>query len=160
MKFVTDENISRQLVNALRRHIPHIDVVRIQDVGLQSASDEVILDWAQREDRIVITQDRATIPPLVKQNLAEDLPVPKVLIIRRHAQVRDVLEMIEIILNVSRSLSDASFLINNGNNVHPTLGGHEIKTLQDKVGDPPVVGDFKRWFQHETGSSSMYLMKF
>ena len=101
MKFVTDENISRQLVTALRRHIPHIDVVRIQDVGLQSASDEVILDWAQREDRIVITQDRATISPLVKQNLAEDLPVPKVLIIRRHAQVRDVLEMIEIILNVS-----------------------------------------------------------
>ena len=101
MKFITDENISRQFVNALRRHISDVDVVRVQDVGLQSAADEVILDWAYQEERIVITQDRATIPLLVAQNLANNLPVPKVLIVRRHAQMRDVIEMIELILYYS-----------------------------------------------------------
>jgi predicted nuclease of predicted toxin-antitoxin system len=49
MKFITDENISRQFVNALRRHVPDIDVVRIQDVGLLSASDEVIIRFNYKQ---------------------------------------------------------------------------------------------------------------
>ena len=43
------------------RH-PSIDIVRVQDVGLYSASDQDVLEWAAQANRILLTHDVATVP--------------------------------------------------------------------------------------------------
>ena len=37
---------------------PTLDIVRVQDVGLRTASDPDILAWAASEGRILLTHDR------------------------------------------------------------------------------------------------------
>lgn len=62
MKLLADENVSRRLINALRRYEATVEIIRVQDVGLQGQNDTAVLDWAAAHHCILITKDRATIP--------------------------------------------------------------------------------------------------
>lgn len=55
--FLTDENIEAEIPVQLRRHLPSIDVVDVRDVGLAQTSDEIILQWAADNGRVIITRD-------------------------------------------------------------------------------------------------------
>jgi predicted nuclease of predicted toxin-antitoxin system len=52
MRFLLDENLSPKLVDLLGRK-GH-DVVHVRDIGLVSASDEVVIAAASADDRILI----------------------------------------------------------------------------------------------------------
>lgn len=101
MNFLVDENLSRRFVNALRRNIPTVNVVRVQDVELLGKDDTAVLDWAVENDRVLITKDRATIPPLVDERIENEVQSPNILIIRPNAELTAVLLMIETIINYS-----------------------------------------------------------
>ncbi len=58
---VADENFNNMIVRGLLRVKPDLDIVRIQDVGLFSADDPTVLEWAANEDRILLTHDVTTI---------------------------------------------------------------------------------------------------
>ncbi|MGZ9225282.1 MAG: DUF5615 family PIN-like protein [Anaerolineales bacterium] len=58
---VADENFSNAIVRGLLRIKPELDIVRVQDVGLSSTDDPVILEWAANKDRILLTHDVSTI---------------------------------------------------------------------------------------------------
>ena len=60
--FVADENFNRRIVTGLQRRIEDLDVVRVQDVGLRTADDPTVLDWAAEQRRVLLTHDAATIP--------------------------------------------------------------------------------------------------
>ena len=55
MRFLADMNLSPVTVATLAKD--GIDIVRVSDLLPANVSDEVILDWARREGRAVITQD-------------------------------------------------------------------------------------------------------
>lgn len=71
MKFLADENFEGAIFRGLLRHNPDIDLVRVQDVGLSEADDPTILEWANREGRILLTNDRRTMPNYAYQRMAE-----------------------------------------------------------------------------------------
>jgi hypothetical protein len=48
MKFLADENFNNGILRGVRRRIPELDVVRVQDVGLSAIDDIEVLDWAAR----------------------------------------------------------------------------------------------------------------
>jgi hypothetical protein len=60
-KLLSDENFNGDILRGLFRRRPDLDVVRVQDVGLNAASDADILEWAATEGRIVLTHDRGTL---------------------------------------------------------------------------------------------------
>jgi hypothetical protein len=39
---------------------PALDLVRAQDVGLSQTPDPLVLEWAARESRVLISEDRRT----------------------------------------------------------------------------------------------------
>ncbi|MCX8049222.1 MAG: DUF5615 family PIN-like protein [Methylohalobius sp.] len=55
-----DENFNNDIVRALLRRRPDLDIVRLQDVGLSGASDPAVLEWAAREGRVLLTHDVTT----------------------------------------------------------------------------------------------------
>ena len=60
LKLVSDENFNGDILRGLFRRRPSLNVVRVQDVGLNGTSDSEILEWAASEGRIVLTHDRDT----------------------------------------------------------------------------------------------------
>jgi len=60
LHFCTDENFNNNILRALLRRLPALDIVRIQDVGLTGIDDVSLLGWAGREGRIVLTHDVKT----------------------------------------------------------------------------------------------------
>ncbi len=58
IKLVSDENFDGDVLRGLLRRLPELDVVRVQDAGLAGTPDPIILDWAAREQRILLTHDR------------------------------------------------------------------------------------------------------
>jgi hypothetical protein len=62
IKLVTDENFHGAILRGLLRRMPGLDVVRVQDIGLAQTPDPAILAWAAREQRVLLTHDRETMP--------------------------------------------------------------------------------------------------
>ena len=60
-KLVADENFPRSLLLAARKHVPQIDAVRVQDVGLTGIADPKLLEWAAANDRVILTHDANTL---------------------------------------------------------------------------------------------------
>jgi len=58
---IADENFNNTIVRGLLPLKPSLDIVRVQDVGLSSADDPAVLEWAAQENRILLTHDVATI---------------------------------------------------------------------------------------------------
>jgi predicted nuclease of predicted toxin-antitoxin system len=65
VRWPADENFNHDIVRALRRRLPSIDLVRVQDVGLEGASDPTVLEWASAEDRVLLTHDVSVLDDLV-----------------------------------------------------------------------------------------------
>ena len=61
MRLLADENFNGTILRGLIRRLPGLDLIRVQDVGLRNADDPAILEWAAREERILLTHDVATI---------------------------------------------------------------------------------------------------
>lgn len=55
VKYYTDKHVPKAISNEL--HKRGIDVVRCEEVGLGNAADETHLEYATRENRVVITSD-------------------------------------------------------------------------------------------------------
>jgi hypothetical protein len=61
LRLAADENFNNAIVRGLLRRKPDLDIIRVQDVGLSGAEDPVVLEWAAKEGRVLLTQDVTTI---------------------------------------------------------------------------------------------------
>ncbi len=62
LSLLSDENFNGDIVRGLLLRQPNFDLLRVQDVGLREVDDPEILAWAARNERILLTHDRATMP--------------------------------------------------------------------------------------------------
>ena len=70
MKWLADENLRNAIVRGLLRRAPGFDIVRAQDAQISGEDDAVVLDWATRHDRTVLTHDVSTMIPGLNTVLA------------------------------------------------------------------------------------------
>ncbi len=78
LRFLTDEDFRGRIYRALRRRLPDLDVLRVQDVDLAGAADPTILAWAAAAGRILLTHDISTMPPRAYERVAHGLSMPGV----------------------------------------------------------------------------------
>lgn len=71
-KFLVDECVPSSLVRGLRRRCPEVQVVQVGEPGAppKGVSDSEILEYCEREQRLLITADRATVPDFVRRHNA------------------------------------------------------------------------------------------
>ncbi|MGK7898379.1 MAG: DUF5615 family PIN-like protein [Xenococcus sp. (in: cyanobacteria)] len=69
LSLLSDENFNGDIIRGLFLRQPDLDLVRVQDVGLQEVDDPSILAWAAENNRIVVTHDRATMPDFAYERL-------------------------------------------------------------------------------------------
>ena len=102
-RLVLDQNFKQALFNAVERKHgkPNLDMVRLFDVGLSEALDEVVLEWAAQEERIVLTHDEKTMIPLANARIRVGLPMPGLIVVRQMTTYGPVVEDLCIIFGAS-----------------------------------------------------------
>ena len=80
---IADENFNNTIVRGLLRIKPNLDVLRVQDVGLFSADDPTVLEWAAKEDRILLTHDVATVTQYAYERVNAGKYMPGVIEVSR-----------------------------------------------------------------------------
>lgn len=78
LALAADENFNNDILRALLRRKPDLDIVRIQDIGLQSVDDPHVLEWAAKERRVLLTHDVSTITAHAYDRAKQGLPMPGV----------------------------------------------------------------------------------
>jgi hypothetical protein len=104
MRLLTDEDFNRRILRGLRRRLPFLDVVRVQDVGLQTRPDPEVLEWAAQEGRILLTHDVTTMAKHAFNRVTAGLPMPGVVEVAQDLPIGDVIE--ELILFAECSLDE------------------------------------------------------
>lgn len=102
MRFLADENIDNRILAGLRRRLPALDIVRVQDVGLIGAEDPKVLSWAAREDRILLTHDVATVPDFAYERIAAGSGMPGVLEVPFDMPIGQAIEELLLVIEASR----------------------------------------------------------
>ncbi|MBX7255699.1 MAG: DUF5615 family PIN-like protein [Candidatus Hydrogenedentes bacterium] len=92
LRFAADENFNNNIIRALVRRRPVLDIVRAQDAGLSGADDPTILEWAARESRILLTHDASTITRYAYERVVGKRSMPGVFEVGANALFGAVVE--------------------------------------------------------------------
>ena len=97
-RFAADENFRSSIVRGLRKQIPGIDIVRVQDTEIYGAEDPVVLEWAAQEGRVLLTHDIRTMSRYVRDRIRAGQPMPGVILIRTDLPTGPVLEDLVLLI--------------------------------------------------------------
>ena len=79
LRLASDADVHDEIIRGLRRRMPEIDLLRVQDVLPERTPYPAVLAWAAAEDRILITNDRNTMIGFAHQRVAAGDAVPGVI---------------------------------------------------------------------------------
>jgi hypothetical protein len=92
LRFLADEDFDNDIVRGMLRRLPNLDIIRGQDVGLSGALDPVVLEWAAREGRVLLTHDVSTMTAHAYARVSSDFPMPGVFAVSQLAPIGQVIE--------------------------------------------------------------------
>jgi hypothetical protein len=99
IRFAADENFNNDIVRGLLRRNPALDVVRIQDLGLQD--DPTLVEWAATENRVLLTHDVTTITRYAYERIIAGKPMPGVFEVSRDVPIGVAIEDLLLIAECS-----------------------------------------------------------
>jgi hypothetical protein len=104
LRWLADENFNNDILRALFRRDPTLNIVRVQDVGLTAADDPGLLAWAAEAMRIVLTHDVSTMTAHAYERVKNGQRMPGVFEVSRDVPTRVAVE--DILLISECSLQD------------------------------------------------------
>jgi predicted nuclease of predicted toxin-antitoxin system len=101
IRFAADEDLDNDILRALRRRLPEVEVVRVQDVGLRGADDAAILAWTAKEARVLLTHDVSTMGHHALERVRLGHPMPGVIAVHQRLAIRSVIEDLVLVATCS-----------------------------------------------------------
>lgn len=101
LRLLADENFNHDLLRGLLRRLPKLDVVRVQDVGLRQMDDPAVLEWAAREDRVLLTHDVNTIPAFAFDRVRQRKSMAGVFVIAQDASPAVIIDDLVLLAECS-----------------------------------------------------------
>ncbi|MEO1287092.1 MAG: DUF5615 family PIN-like protein [Chloroflexota bacterium] len=103
MRFATDENFNGRILSALRKRLPSVDIIRVQDTLMAGASDPELLEWLATENRILLTHDVQTIPAFAYERVEASVTMSGVIVVRETVSIGQIVDELEVIIEVGES---------------------------------------------------------
>jgi hypothetical protein len=101
LRLLTDEDFDRHIVRAALHRLPALDLVRAQEAGLMATPDPLVLEWASRERRILLTHDVNTMLGHAFERVRRGELMPGVLVVHQRAPYASVVEDLLILSQCS-----------------------------------------------------------
>lgn len=92
LHFLSDENFNGDIIRGLRLRNAQLDLLRVQDVGLLNVDDPEVLAWAATNNRILLTQDRATMPDFAYERISAGQKMPDIFVLHDSTPIRTIIE--------------------------------------------------------------------
>lgn len=102
VRFLCDENFNRIIIRGVLLRLPDLDVIRVQEVGLRTADDPAILEWATQNDRILLTHDRATMPDFAYNRITQNMGMAGVFVVQAQMPVRQAFDELVLLATCSQ----------------------------------------------------------
>ena len=113
IRFLTDEDFDNHVLRGIRRWLPDLEIVRVQDIGLSNVADPIILEWADQYGYVLLTHDFSTMPGHVNnrfqanQTIAGVIDVPQTMAI---GQAIDEIVMIAVCMSTEECVNRILYL--------------------------------------------------
>lgn len=104
MKLIADEDFNNDILRGLYRIIPDLDVVRVQDVGLMEKHDREVLEWASKENRLVLTHDYSTMISFAYERIENEQHLEGLIAVPQTFPIGEAID--ELALLIECSLDD------------------------------------------------------
>lgn len=105
-KFLLDENLDPAIVRGVRRRDPTIDILHVGEAGapLASTPDPEILVYCEQEQRILVTNNRASMPEHITAHIANGRHYWGILTTRsRRPPISKVIEALLLVAGASEA---------------------------------------------------------
>jgi Domain of unknown function (DUF5615) len=97
VRYLFDQDFNGRIVRGVRRRMPSLDTVTVQEAGLSDASDAVVLEWAATEARIVISHDHRTMRAYAEERLKAELLMRGLILVRQRVPLREAIDDLVLI---------------------------------------------------------------
>jgi Domain of unknown function (DUF5615) len=104
LRLASDEDVHGDIIRGLLRREPGLDIVRVQEVGLDHTPDPLILEWTVGEGRVLITGDLNTMVGFAWGRVRAGLPMPGVLALVENVGTGRVID--DIVLAAQQRTAD------------------------------------------------------
>lgn len=101
IQLLVDENFNRRILRGLRRRLPALDCVLVQETELFQKEDALILNWAVANKRVVLTHDVNTMTKYAYETLEAGELLSGVVIVPKELAIGSAIEELDILLNCS-----------------------------------------------------------
>ena len=99
LRLLSDENFNSDIIRGLFLRQPNLDLLRVQDIGLQQVDDPTILAWAANNERIILTHDRATMPDFAYERLVKEEPMTGLFVVNDRMPTRQAIDELLLLVN-------------------------------------------------------------
>lgn len=81
VRLLTDENFDRNIFRGLRRRLPNLHCLVVQQAGLSGSDDPSLLEIAAKEGRVIVSHDVQSMIGYAHDRLAKGLEMPGLIIV-------------------------------------------------------------------------------
>jgi hypothetical protein len=103
MRLLSDENFNGNIVRGLFLRQPSLDLLRVQDVNLLHIDDPEILEWTAKNNRILLTHDRATMPDSAYERLFKNQKMAGMFVVSDRMSIRQAID--ELLLSTGQKVA-------------------------------------------------------
>ncbi len=100
IQLAADEDFDNDILRALRRRLPEVDILRVQDAGLSGADDPTVLAWAASTARVLLTHDVSTMTRHLERVRLEQ-GMPGVIAIHQRVGIGSVIDDLVLLVACS-----------------------------------------------------------
>lgn len=96
-RFLTDEDVHAHIIASVRRLEPSLDLLRVVDVGKSGAADEDVLEFAETENRLLVSHDAKTMKAAAEKRIASGRGIAGLFLAPKKKPIQQVAESIVFI---------------------------------------------------------------
>ena len=100
-RFLADEDLSGNIVRAVRRMEPQVEIVNVVEQGLSSSTDEEVLEFAWQHQWLIVSHDVNTMTAAAQQRINGDAGLHGLFLVVQGQPIRDVAECLVLIHEAS-----------------------------------------------------------
>jgi hypothetical protein len=102
VRFLAEADLNHAVVRGVRLREPSIDFKSAHEAGLEGLSDSEVLERAAGEGRVLVSQDKSSMPVHFAARIESGLRSPGVLLALPSASVGEIIESLVCIWQASR----------------------------------------------------------